>query len=32
VHSGDPRLTFEPVGATAVMWNGAEWLDARRGL
>ena len=30
VHSGDPKITFEPVGAMPVMWNPAEWLDARR--
>jgi hypothetical protein len=32
VQSNDPRLTFEPVGAMEVMWNEAEWLDAKRGL
>ena len=32
VQSNDPRLSFEPVGATPVMWNDAEWLDADRGL
>ncbi|MEY9964949.1 hypothetical protein ABIA33_002991 [Streptacidiphilus sp. MAP12-16] len=31
VHSNDPHITFEPVGATAVMWNQAEWLNSRRG-
>lgn len=32
VQSDDPKLTFEPVGATPVMWNDAEWLDSKRGL
>jgi hypothetical protein len=32
VQSGDPRLALEPVGATPVMWNDAEFLDANRGL
>jgi RNAse (barnase) inhibitor barstar len=32
VHSADPRLTFEPVGSTAVTWNPQEWLDSKRGL
>ena len=30
VHSSDPRIRFEPVGATPVLWNDAEWLDANR--
>jgi len=30
VQSDDPDLRFEPVGATPVMWNDAEWLDAHR--
>ncbi|MGC4864111.1 barstar family protein [Micromonospora sp. DT53] len=30
VQSNDPRIRFEPVGATAVMWNEAEWLDSKR--
>jgi hypothetical protein len=30
VQSDDPDLRFEPVGAMPVMWNDAEWLDARR--
>jgi hypothetical protein len=30
VQSDDPDITFEPVGATGVAWNPAEWLDARR--
>lgn len=32
VQSNDPRLAFEPVGAMPVVWNGAEWLNAKRGL
>ena len=30
VHSNDPNIIFEPVGATPVMWNQAEWLNSRR--
>ena len=30
VQSDDPRITFEPVGATGVGWNEAESLDRRR--
>ncbi|GHJ46984.1 hypothetical protein Cs7R123_43260 [Catellatospora sp. TT07R-123] len=30
VQSDDPQIRFEPVGASPVMWNGAEWLDSRR--
>ncbi|MFG3441290.1 barstar family protein [Nonomuraea sp. NPDC047897] len=30
VQSDDPRIVFQPVGATAVAWNDAEWLDADR--
>jgi hypothetical protein len=30
VQSDDPDLALRPVGATPVMWNGAEWLVARR--
>jgi hypothetical protein len=32
LHSNDPRLSFEPVGAMPVLWNDAEWLDSKRGL
>jgi hypothetical protein len=28
--SNDPQLSFEPVGATPVMWNDAEGLSSRR--
>jgi hypothetical protein len=30
VQSNDPHIRFEPVGATAVTWNDAEWPDSRR--
>ncbi|MFC1408827.1 barstar family protein [Streptacidiphilus sp. N1-12] len=30
VHSNDPDLRLQPVGATPVRWNDAEWLDASR--
>ncbi|MBT2443516.1 barstar family protein [Streptomyces sp. ISL-36] len=30
VHSNDPNIQFEPVGAMPVMWNRGEWLDAKR--
>ena len=30
VQSEDPQIRFEPVGATPVLWNDAEWLDSRR--
>jgi RNAse (barnase) inhibitor barstar len=32
VQSDDPRIAFEPVGATAVSWNPKEWLNTNRGL
>jgi RNAse (barnase) inhibitor barstar len=32
IQSNDPRSTFEPVGATPVIWNDAEWLDTNRGV
>ncbi len=28
--SDDPDIRFKPVGAMPVMWNDAEWLDAKR--
>ena len=31
VQSTDPRLSFEPVGGTAVIWNDAEWLNSHLG-
>jgi hypothetical protein len=30
VQRNDPHVQFEPVGATPVAWNDAEWLDSRR--
>lgn len=30
VQSGDPLIEFDPVGATPVIWNDAEWLAANR--
>ncbi len=27
----DPNFRIDEVGATPVMWNGAEWLDSKRG-
>jgi RNAse (barnase) inhibitor barstar len=32
VHSSDPRISFPPVGASGVVWNPQEFLDAKRGL
>ncbi|HET9211013.1 MAG TPA: barstar family protein [Thermoanaerobaculia bacterium] len=32
IQSDDPRLTFEPVGRTTVLWNPQEWLSSSRGL
>ncbi|WP_433045535.1 hypothetical protein [Dactylosporangium sp. CS-033363] len=31
VQSNDPNITIEPVGATLVGWNDAEWPNAHRG-
>ncbi|MFG1641049.1 barstar family protein [Amycolatopsis sp. NPDC049252] len=30
VQSDDPDVLFEPVGASPVLWNRAEWLNANR--
>jgi hypothetical protein len=30
VQSDDPLIGFDPVGATPVIWNDAEWLAANR--
>ena len=30
VQTDDPQTRFEPVGAMPVLWNDAEWLDAKR--
>ena len=31
VQSNDPNIIFEPVGATPVLWNPAEWANHMRG-
>jgi hypothetical protein len=31
VQSNDPNLDFDPVGATPVTWNSAEWQRSARG-
>jgi len=30
LHSSDPQLRIEPVGAFPVAWNNEEWLDSSR--
>jgi hypothetical protein len=30
VQSNDPALELDPIGATPVLWNPAEWLEANR--
>ena len=30
VQCGNPDIAFDPVGATPVAWNYAEWLDSHR--
>jgi len=32
VQVDNPNYQIEPVGATPVLWNGAEWLNSNRGL
>jgi hypothetical protein len=32
LHTNDPRLEFEPVGAQPVLWNEAEFLNSSRGI
>lgn len=32
VQTDDPRIAFEPVGASAVTWNPQEWQNSKRGL
>jgi hypothetical protein len=32
VRSNDPHFSPPPVGATLVLWNDSEWLNASRGL
>ncbi len=31
-HSKDPRIQFEPVGATQVSWNPREWSNSARSV
>lgn len=31
VHSNNPGIRYEPVGAMPVMWNSDEWADGNRG-
>ncbi|MET9880994.1 barstar family protein [Actinacidiphila glaucinigra] len=30
LHSNDPDIQFEPIGAMSVMWNSDEWMDVNR--
>lgn len=32
IQTADPRASYAPVGATPVMWNPREWMNAKRGL
>ena len=32
LQSDDPRIQFQAVGGSPVMWNNREWLDKNRGL
>jgi RNAse (barnase) inhibitor barstar len=32
LHSNDPEIKFDPVGALSVNWNRKEWLNKNRGL
>jgi RNAse (barnase) inhibitor barstar len=32
VQVDDPNYQIEPVGSCPVLWNGAEWLNSKRGL
>lgn len=32
LHSNDPRLQIQSVGALPVLWNNEEWLNKTRGL
>ena len=32
VQTNDPRLSFDTVGATPVMWNPKEWFNKSRGI
>ena len=32
LHSNDPEIQFDPVGACSVNWNRKEWLNKNRGI
>jgi len=32
VQVDNPKYQIDPVGSNQVLWNGAEWLDSKRGL
>lgn len=32
VHTSDPRLEIQPVGALPVLWNNEEWLNKSRAI
>jgi RNAse (barnase) inhibitor barstar len=32
VQVDNPNYQIDPVGSSPVLWNGAEWLDSKRGL
>ncbi|WP_238177840.1 barstar family protein [Paenibacillus contaminans] len=32
LHSDDPQLHIQPVGALPVLWNNEEWFNKNRGL
>jgi RNAse (barnase) inhibitor barstar len=32
VQVDNPNYQIDPVGSSSVLWNGAEWLDSKRGL
>ena len=32
VQVDNPNYEIDPVGSSSVLWNGAEWLDSKRGL
>ena len=32
VQVDNPNYQIDPIGSSSVLWNGAEWLDSKRGL
>jgi RNAse (barnase) inhibitor barstar len=32
VQVDNPNYQIDPVGSCAVLWNGAEWMDSKRGI